>query len=234
MAVLEDSAQPQHTCSFLWRRNIKCRNKWRRAVFRELITSGELKKGNFQQGNKARGWLFPPFCHLSEIAVNKEGNFLALFIFPVSFISQVCSIALETSVSCYSLKEIFVSINTIQLNSLLYFPWSWNLPLSPHTYGAPGQEVFWQRVRFEGAQGLPCSFLVPSFFVLFPGILQTIPPSDCGWFLFLLCFVGLLPAEAAHLGANPAPHLKPQVDLEAEKQLIREVSWEGISQSVFD
>ncbi|XP_048182462.1 LOW QUALITY PROTEIN: kinesin-like protein KIF17 [Corvus hawaiiensis] len=33
---------------------------------------------------------------------------------------------------------------------------------------------------------------------------------------------GCLPAEAAHLGANPAPCLKPQVDLEAEKQLIGE------------
>ncbi|KAM4885965.1 LOW QUALITY PROTEIN: kinesin-like protein KIF17 [Sylvia borin] len=36
---------------------------------------------------------------------------------------------------------------------------------------------------------------------------------------------GLLPyklAEAAHLGANPAPCFKPLVDLEAEKQLIRE------------
>ncbi|KAM6236361.1 kinesin-like protein KIF17 isoform 1-T1 [Spheniscus humboldti] len=33
---------------------------------------------------------------------------------------------------------------------------------------------------------------------------------------------GLLPAETAHLEVKPAPLLKPQLDLEAEKQLIRE------------
>ncbi|KAM6116664.1 kinesin-like protein KIF17 [Phoenicopterus ruber ruber] len=33
---------------------------------------------------------------------------------------------------------------------------------------------------------------------------------------------GLLPAETAHLEAKPAPLLKPQLDVEAEKQLIRE------------
>ncbi|TRZ25267.1 hypothetical protein HGM15179_001846 [Zosterops borbonicus] len=41
---------------------------------------------------------------------------------------------------------------------------------------------------------------------------------------------GLLPAEAAHLGANPAPCLKPLVDLEAEKQLIREEYQEKLAQ----
>ncbi|KAM6371409.1 kinesin-like protein KIF17 [Pluvialis apricaria] len=33
---------------------------------------------------------------------------------------------------------------------------------------------------------------------------------------------GFLPAETAHLAVKPAPLLKPQLDLEAEKQLIRE------------
>lgn len=137
MAVLEDSAQPQHTCSFLWRRNTKCRNKWGRAVFRELITSGELKKGNFQQGNKAVGWLFPPFCHLSEIAVNKEGNFLALFIFWVSFISQVCSIALETSLLLFFERDICIyKYHTIKFTSL--FPLKLEPPpLSAHLW-SPG------------------------------------------------------------------------------------------------
>ncbi|XP_038015506.1 kinesin-like protein KIF17 isoform X2 [Motacilla alba alba] len=41
---------------------------------------------------------------------------------------------------------------------------------------------------------------------------------------------GLLPAEAAHLGANPAPCLQPQADLEAEKQLIREEFQERLAQ----
>ncbi|XP_066058936.1 kinesin-like protein KIF17 [Chamaea fasciata] len=41
---------------------------------------------------------------------------------------------------------------------------------------------------------------------------------------------GLLPAEAAHLGANPASCLKPLVDLEAEKQLIREEFQESLAQ----
>lgn len=36
MAVLEDSAQPQHTCSVLWNRNRKRRSKWGRAVFRGI------------------------------------------------------------------------------------------------------------------------------------------------------------------------------------------------------
>lgn len=72
------------------------------------------------------------------------------------------------------------------------------------------------------------------FFVLFPGIVQTILPSNWKRFLFLLCFVGLQPAETAHLEAKPVPLLKPQVDLEAEKQLIREVSQEGTSWSVLD
>uniref|UniRef100_A0A672UVE0 Kinesin motor domain-containing protein n=1 Tax=Strigops habroptila TaxID=2489341 RepID=A0A672UVE0_STRHB len=44
----------------------------------------------------------------------------------------------------------------------------------------------------------------------------------------------LLPAETAHLAAKPPPLLKPQIDLEAEKQLIREVSQEEVSYVVFD
>ncbi|XP_055654922.1 kinesin-like protein KIF17 isoform X3 [Falco peregrinus] len=41
--------------------------------------------------------------------------------------------------------------------------------------------------------------------------------------------VGLLPAETAHLAEKPAP-LKPQLDLEAEKQLIREEYEEKLAQ----
>ncbi|KAM6191449.1 kinesin-like protein KIF17 [Sarcoramphus papa] len=41
---------------------------------------------------------------------------------------------------------------------------------------------------------------------------------------------GLLPAETAHLAAKPAPLLKPQLDLEAEKQLIREEYEERLAQ----
>ncbi|KAM6045923.1 LOW QUALITY PROTEIN: kinesin-like protein KIF17 [Theristicus caerulescens] len=41
---------------------------------------------------------------------------------------------------------------------------------------------------------------------------------------------GLLPAETAHLEAKPAPLLKPQLDLEAEKQLIREEYEERLAQ----
>ncbi|XP_065506359.1 kinesin-like protein KIF17 [Caloenas nicobarica] len=41
---------------------------------------------------------------------------------------------------------------------------------------------------------------------------------------------GLQPAETAHLEAKPVPLLKPQVDLEAEKQLIREEYEERLAQ----
>ncbi|XP_030363776.1 kinesin-like protein KIF17 isoform X2 [Strigops habroptila] len=41
---------------------------------------------------------------------------------------------------------------------------------------------------------------------------------------------GLLPAETAHLAAKPPPLLKPQIDLEAEKQLIREEYEERLAQ----
>ncbi|XP_040389713.1 kinesin-like protein KIF17 isoform X2 [Cygnus olor] len=41
---------------------------------------------------------------------------------------------------------------------------------------------------------------------------------------------GLLPAETAHLEVKPAPPLKPQPDVEAEKQLIREEYEERLAQ----
>uniref|UniRef100_A0A8C8B1Y3 Kinesin-like protein n=1 Tax=Otus sunia TaxID=257818 RepID=A0A8C8B1Y3_9STRI len=41
---------------------------------------------------------------------------------------------------------------------------------------------------------------------------------------------GLVPAETAHLAAKPAPLLKPQLDLETEKQLIREEYEERLAQ----
>ncbi|XP_051493331.1 kinesin-like protein KIF17 isoform X2 [Apus apus] len=41
---------------------------------------------------------------------------------------------------------------------------------------------------------------------------------------------GLLPAETAHLAAKPAPLHKPQVDVEAEKQLIRKEYEEQLAQ----
>ncbi|XP_049662989.1 kinesin-like protein KIF17 isoform X6 [Accipiter gentilis] len=41
---------------------------------------------------------------------------------------------------------------------------------------------------------------------------------------------GLLPAETAHLAAKPAPLLKPELDPEAEKQLIREEYEERLAQ----